>query len=461
MKNRFSLTTATALVIANMVGTGVFTSLGFQVGRDAAGNPVISSGLALLLLWVLGGAFALFGALTYSEAGVMFPRCGGEYHYLSRMFHPAMGFLSGWISFLVGFAAPVAAAAIALGSYLRSALGLPERLGGALSFVKMPSLIAVAVIVAVTAVHSLDKILGARFQNVITLLKVGAIIGMAGLGLILGKSSPTSFALTSAAGRDILSPAFAISMFFVTFAYSGWNAAAYVAGEMDKPARNLPRSLITGTLFVVGLYVLLNFAFLATVPLPELAGQLEVGFIFATKVFGTGAGQAMAGLISFLLLSSISAMIIAGPRVTRVIGEDYYLFRKLGRMTGKEIPAAAIVTQGLFSIVYILTATFEQVIVFIGFTLNLFTFLTVLGVMVLRKKRPDLPRSYKTLGYPVVPALFLLISVWVLTYGLLYRPKESLFGLAITLSGFVVYAIDKRVRPAAFRPPDDSCDLAE
>jgi APA family basic amino acid/polyamine antiporter len=456
MKTRFSLTTATALVIANMVGTGVFTSLGFQVGRDAAGNPVISSGLALILLWILGGAFALFGALTYSEAGVLFPRCGGEYHYLTRMYHPAVGFLSGWISFLVGFAAPVAAAAIALGSYLRSALALPERLGGALSFVKIPSLFAIAVIVAVTAVHALDKILGARFQNVITILKVVSIVGMAGLGLLLGKSSHLSFALSSGAAHDILSPAFAISMFFVTFAYSGWNAAAYVAGEMEKPAKNLPISLITGTLFVIVLYVLLNLAFLVTVPLSELAGQLEVGFVFATKVFGTGGGKIMAGLISFLLLSSISAMIIAGPRVTRVIGEDYYLFRKLGRMSDKEIPVMAIIAQGLLSIIYILTSTFEQVIVFIGFTLNVFTFLTVLGVMILRKKRPDLPRPYKTLGYPVVPALFLLISVWILVYGLIYRPKESLAGLALTLSGFVVYAIDRKFRPASFKPSDES-----
>lgn len=458
MKTRFSLTTATALVIANMVGTGVFTSLGFQVGRDAVGNPVISSGLALILLWILGGLFALFGALTYSEAGVLFPRCGGEYHYLTRMYHPSIGFLSGWISFLVGFAAPVAAAAIALGSYLRSALGVPERLGGALSFIKTPSLFAIAVIVAVTAVHALDKMLGARFQNVITVLKVVSIVGMAGLGLIIGKSSHLSFALSAGAARDILSPAFAISMFFVTFAYSGWNAAAYVAGEMDRPAKNLPISLITGTLFVIVLYVLLNLAFLVTVPLSELAGQLEVGFIFASRVFGPGGGRVMAGLISFLLLSSISAMIIAGPRVTRVIGEDYYLFRRLGRMTGKDIPATAIVAQGVLTIIYILTSTFEQVIVFIGFTLNLFTFLTVLGVLILRKKRPDLPRPYKTLGYPVVPILFLLISVWILVYGLLYRPKESLFGLAITLSGFVVYAIDKKARPASFKPsPDSSC----
>jgi APA family basic amino acid/polyamine antiporter len=454
-RTKFSLTTATALVIANMVGTGVFTSLGFQVGQDAAGNTVISSGLALIFLWILGGAIALFGALTYSEAGVLYPRCGGEYHYLTKMYHPVVGFLSGWISFLVGFAAPVAAASIALGNYLRSALSLPEHLAGALSFLKTSSLFAIAVIFVLTAIHATDKMLGARFQNVITLFKILCILAMVGLGLIVGKSTHLSFALSGGAVHDILSPAFAISMFFVSFAYSGWNAAAYIAGEMEKPSKNLPISLITGTIFVIVLYVLLNFAFLYTVPLPELAGKLEVGFVFATKVFGTQGGRIMAGIISFLLLSSISAMIIAGPRVTRVIGEDYHLFRWMGRTTGKDIPAIAILTQSLLSIVYILTSTFDQVIVFIGFTLNLFTFMTVLGVMIVRKKHPELPRPYKTLGYPVVPILFLLISIWILAYGLLYRTKESLAGLGITAAGLLVYGIDKKLRPNDAPPGED------
>jgi len=447
-RTKFSVTTATALVIANMVGTGVFTSLGFQIGQDASGNPVISSGLALILLWILGGVVALFGALTYSEAGVLFPRCGGEYHYLTKMYHPALGFLSGWISFLVGFAAPVAAAAIALGNYLRSALAWPEHLSGVFSFVKTSSAFAILVIAVLTAIHAADKVLGARFQNVITLFKVLCILATVGLGLALGKSAHLSFALSQGAVRDILSPAFAVSMFFVSFAYSGWNAAAYIAGEMDKPSKNLPVSLITGTVFVIVLYVLLNLAFLVTVPLPEMAGKLEVGFVFATKVFGTRGGQIMAGIISFLLLSSISAMIIAGPRVTRVIGEDYHLFRWLGRTTRKDIPAVAIVVQSLLSVVYILTSTFDQVIVFIGFTLNLFTFMTVLGVMILRKTHPELPRSYRTLGYPVVPVLFLLINIWILVYGLIYRTNESLAGIGITLAGLLVYAIDRRLRPA-------------
>jgi APA family basic amino acid/polyamine antiporter len=440
MKAKFSLTTATALVVANMVGSGVFTSLGFL----AVG---LSSGFALLMLWVLGGAIALFGALTYSEASVLFPRSGGEYHFLTEMFHPALGFLAGWISFLVGFAAPVAAAAMGLGRYLTSALALS---GETARFAGMPvsSWIAIGVVAALTAIHSLDKAVGARFQNVITIFKVVFIILIVILGLAMGKSAGLSFAPTGRALRDILSPAFAVSMFFVTFSYSGWNAAAYVAGEIDDPQRNVPRSLISGTLIVIGLYILLNFVFLRTVPLTELSGKIEVGYVFAGRVFGNAGGRLLSGIIAFLLLSSISAMIIAGPRISRVIGEDYRLFRALGRTTSKDIPVLAIVVQGLLSVFYIVTSTFDQVIVFIGFTLNLFTFMTVLGVMRMRKKRPDLPRPYKTIGYPWVPLAFLVIHVYIIVYGLIFRPKESLAGLGLTAVGLVVYALDRRLHPA-------------
>jgi len=438
MKAKFGLTTATALVVANMIGSGVFTSLGFQ----AVG---LSSGFALLMLWVLGGAIALFGALTYSEAGILFPRSGGEYHFLSEMFHPALGFLAGWISLLVGFAAPVAAAAMGLGRYLTTALGAAgetARFAG----LSASSWIAIGVIAALTALHSLDKAVGARFQNVITIFKVVFIVLIVVLGLTMGSSTGLSFAPTGRALRDVLSPAFAVSMFFVTFSYSGWNAAAYVAGEIDRPQRNLPRSLISGTLIVIALYVLLNFVFLRTVPIPELAGKLEVGYLFADRVFGTSGGRIMGGIIAFLLLSSISAMIIAGPRISRVIGEDYRMFRVLGKTTSKDIPAVAIVVQGLLSVFYIVTSTFDQVIVFIGFTLNLFTFMTVLGVMRMRIKRPDLPRPYKTVGYPWVPLAFLAIHIYILVYGLIYRPKESLAGLGLTAAGLVVYGIDKKLR---------------
>ena len=448
MKTKFSLTTATALVIANMVGTGVFTSLGFQVVG-------LSSGFALMFLWALGGLAALAGALTYSEAGVLYPRCGGEYHYLTKMYHPAVGFLSGWVSLVVGFAAPVAATSMALGKYLGAALGLPMTLPGSFSFLKAQTLIALAVVAVLTGIHALNKKIGARFQNAITIFNVIFVLSIVALGLAFGKSTSLSFGLSSAAAHDILSPAFWTSMFFVSFAYSGWNAAAYVAGEIDRPSRNLPLSLITGTLFVIGLYLLLNFVFLYTVPVAQIKGKEEVGLIFATNVFGPTAGRIMGEIIAFLLLASASAMVIAGPRINKVLGEDYHIFRWMGRSSRKDTPAIATVIQGLLSILYIITSSFEQVVFFIGFTLNLFTFMTVLGVMIVRKKHPELPRPYKTLGYPVVPIFFLLFSLFLLGYGIIYRTKGSLFGIGITLVGLLVYAIDKKVRPADFKPMGD------
>lgn len=330
-----------------------------------------------------------------------------------------------------------------LGRYLTSALAVPEKTGVGLP---SSSLIAVGVVAVLTVLHSLDKSLGARFQNVITIFKVLFIVLIIVLGLAMGEPTGLSFAPTGRALRDVLSPAFAVSMFFVTFSYSGWNAAAYVAGEIENPRRNLPRSLIAGTLIVSVLYIFLNFVFLRTIPIAELSGKLEVGYLFAGRVFGAAGGRLMSAVIAFLLLSSVSAMIIAGPRISRVIGEDYRLFRFLGKTTAKDIPAAAVVVQGLLSVFYIVTSTFDQVIVFIGFTLNLFTFMTVLGVMIMRRKRPDLPRPYRTWGYPWTPAAFLVIHVYILAYGLIYRPRESLAGLGLTAAGLVVYAIDRKTR---------------
>jgi APA family basic amino acid/polyamine antiporter len=191
------------------------------------------------------------------------------------------------------------------------------------------------------------------------------------------------------------------------------------------------------------MYVFLNFVFLYTVPAAELSGKIEIGYIYASRVFGVGGGKIMGTLISVLLLSTISSMIIAGPRISKVIGEDYRLFRWMAKKSAKDIPYVAILTQGLFSIVYIMTSTFDQVVIFIGFTLNLFTFLTVLGVIIMRVKHPEIPRTYKTWGYPVTPIIFLVINIWILVYGLLFRPYESLAGIGFTAAGVIVYFINK------------------
>jgi basic amino acid/polyamine antiporter, APA family len=419
--------TATSLVIANMVGTGVFTSLGFQVLG-------IHSIFALLLLWIIGGTAATCGALAYGELGAAMPRSGGEYHYLSKIFHPALGFLSGWVSATVGFAAPVALAAMALGDYA-------SRIFTQIS----PLPTAIAAVVVLTVIHSTDVRLGGRFQVVFTALKVLLIVFFIGAGLTLGGVSGHHISLApTGVLKDIFSRDFAVSLFFVSYAYSGWNASAYLAGEIHRPQRNLPRSLLMGTVVVTALYVLLNYVFLYTTPMDQLAGQVEVGYIAATSIFGATGGKTMGIVIALLLVSSVSSMIMAGPRVAQVMGQDVPLLGFLAKTTRKGVPAIAIAVQSSITVLLILTSNFARVITYMGFTLNLFTLLTGIGLVVLRVKQPDLPRPVRMWGYPWTAIAFLIVGLWILIYGLIYKPVESVAGLATVLTGLIVYFLGKK-----------------
>ena len=438
MENKkFGLYTAISLVVANMIGTGVFTSLGFQV-LD------ISSGFAIVLLWLLGGVAALCGALSYAELGAAMPRSGGEYFYLSKIYHPALGFTAGWISFLVGFAAPVAAASIAFGSYLNKSLNFYSFLPQSLPEGVITSILAIVIIISISIIHITNKKLGAIFQNSFTTIKVLILIILIIIGFVYGNTENISFKADSSALKDIISPAFAIALYFVAYSYSGWNAAAYIAGEIKDPAKNIPRSLILGTIIVIILYVLLNFVFLSTIPIGEMAGQIEIGYLFLGKIWGTQAGIIIGIVIALLLISTISSMILTGPRVTQVMGEDYPIIKWISKKSRTDIPIRAIIIQGIISIIYVVTSSFEQVITFIGFTLNIFTFLTVMGVIIHRVKHPEIERPYKTLGYPVIPVIFLIINSWILVYGLIYRPYESFMGIAVSLLGLIIYYFGRR-----------------
>ncbi|QNH62806.1 APC family permease [Hymenobacter sediminicola] len=423
---KISVLTGISIVVANMVGTGVFTSLGFQIVD-------IKSGFALLMLWAVGGVVALCGALSYGELAAALPRSGGEYHYLSRIYHPAVGFLSGWVSATVGFAAPTALAAMALGKYAGSVWpGLP------------PLLLPVAVVLALTAVHATSRQAGSRLQVLVTAVKVLVLVAFIGVGLVVAVPQPLSFAPTKLATQELLSPAFAVSLVFVSYAYSGWNAAVYATGEVHEPQRTLPRILLTGTALVMALYVALNFVFLYSTSLAKLEGQAEVGFIAGTQLFGVAGGRLMGGLIAALLVSTISAMIFAGPRIVQVMGEDLPPLRPLAHLSPAGIPVRAMLLQTGLTLLFIVTATFEQVLLYAGFVLNLFTFLTVLGLFVLRWRQPALPRPYRAWGYPVTPLLFLALSAWTLWFIIHDKPTESLYGLLTVLAGLVPYALSRR-----------------
>ncbi|TGD95773.1 APC family permease [Methylobacterium nonmethylotrophicum] len=417
---------ATAIVVADMVGVGVFTSLGFQV-KD------ISSGFVLLLLWFVGGVVALCGAFCYAELAAMFPRSSGEYNFLTRCYNPAVGFLAGWLSATVGFAAPVALAAMAFGQYAKAVLP------GA-----SPLLLGLAVIWIVTAVHLRGTRHGSAFQVGFTLLKLALILAFVVAGFARGgQAGPQaiSFAPSLADPAQVMSAAFAISLVFVMYAYSGWNAATYIVGEIKDPQRSLPRALFLGTGLVLVLYVALNAVFLYTTPVSELAGQVDVALIAGRHVFGEEGARVVGALICAGLVPTIGAMMWIGPRVTLAMGEDVGPLRIFARRSRNGAPVPALLLQCGVASLLLLTQSFEAVLDFIQFSLTFCSFLAVLGLMKLRITRPDLPRPYRAWGYPVTPMVFLSVTLFMMIHLVAVRPIQSLAGFLIMLAGLLLYAV--------------------
>ncbi len=423
---KFRFTTVIAIVIANMVGTGVFTSLGFQLLE-------IRSGFVLLMLWAVGGIVAVCGAMTYAELGAALPRSGGEYNFLARIYHPAVGFISGWVSVTIGFAAPTALAAITFAAYATSAF--PGESSDALQ-----KALACSLVVALTLVHSSTRRNSGSLQVIFTILKVSVIVGFCFAAVTFAKV-PQPVHFWPAAGDSVLltSSAFAVSLIYVSYAYTGWNAATYLSSELENPQRTLPRILMTGTLVVMLLYLALNFVFLWVAPMDAMVGQIEVGYIAARSVFGDVGGRFTGLVLALLLVSTVSAMTLAGPRVLQVIGEDFHALRLLSRTNKDGIPSTAIFVQSCLAVLFILTSSFESILVFAGFTLALNSFATVLGVFVLRWRQPGLPRPYRTFAYPLTPLIFLSLTGWTLTFVLINKPVEALFGLGIISAGLLFY----------------------
>jgi APA family basic amino acid/polyamine antiporter len=418
-----SLVVATAIVVADMVGVGVFTSLGFQV-KD------IPSGFSILLLWTVGGIAALCGVFAYSELGAMFPRSSGEYNFLSRAYHPAFGFLAGWVSATVGFAAPVALAAMAFGEYGKSILPNAP-----------PLVLAIGVVWLVSLVQLTGVKHSSTFQLISTILKVVLIVAFLACGFVIGTPQPVSFAPHAVDFSYIVSAPFAISLVFVMYSFSGWNAATYIIGEVRMPERNVPRAMLFGTLIVLVLYVALNAVFLHTAPIDKLAGQLDVARISGTHIFGELGGRIVGAMICFGLISSISAMMWIGPRVTMTMGEDIPALRIFARRSSNGAPAFAILFQLAVASLMLLTRSFEAVLEFIQFALLFCSFFAVLGVIKLRITHPELPRPYRAWGYPITPLVFLLVTGFMMYYLLTTEPLRSILSIAIMISGLLIYAV--------------------
>ena len=423
---KFSKSTGIAIIVANMVGTGVFTSLGFQLLG-------IQSYFVLMMLWFIGGLTALCGALTYAELGANLPRSGGEYNFLGRLYHPCAGFISGWVSATVGFAAPVALASMTFAAYLSAV------------FPEIPrTLSACSLLAILTVIHCVSRQTSGKFQQTFTALKVALILIFCFIIFFWG-SSPQNISLVPKLGDEniLFSGVFAISLIYVNYAYTGWNAVTYVISELDEPQRNLPIVLFVGTLLVMLIYLLLNFIFLNAVPIKIIEGELEIGVIVANYALGDHAGKAMGAILAVLLVSTVSAMTMAGPRVLQVIGEDFKPFRSLSRVNSHGIPTIAIIFQSSLAFLFIISSTFESVLVFSSFVLGINTLFSVVGIFILRQKKLSIEGAYRTFAYPLAPIIYLMVTVWTLGYVLVSRPDEAWAGLGIILLGGIIYGFSK------------------
>ncbi|MCW1912770.1 amino acid permease [Luteolibacter sp. GHJ8] len=411
---------ATALVVASMVGVGVFTSLGFQLFD-------LNSGPQILFLWALGGLIALCGAFCYAEVAAMLPRSGGEYHFLRSIYHPSLGFMAGMLSAFAGFSAPTAITALAFGEYLHKAIGgIPVQHAAA------------GVILLGTAAHAVSTKTSARVQVAATGLKlllilifIGAAWTMEGKGDI--RWTP-DFKIDSLA---VLTPGFAVALLYVTYSYTGWNAAVYGLEEWNDPQKTVRRALLWGTVLVAVLYVGLNASFLHSAPVADLKGQEAVGHIAATSLFGGEAARMVSGLFALGLFASASALLWAGPRVLGAMGRN---MRSLSFFAPrKDVPHLALLFQMIVALVLVYAAGLRDLMEATQIGLTLSTSLVVAGSMVMRIRAPELPRPVKIPFYPLPPLIFLTMAGFVIVYSAIQNPKTTLAGAGVAIFFAVVW----------------------
>ena len=418
---RLSFFDGTYFVIASMVGTGVFTSLGYQVIN-------IQSGFVLLLLWFVGGIIALTGVLTYSELGATFPKSGGEYNILSFAIHPSIGFAAGFISTTIGFVAPAVIASLAFGKYLHVVIPIFD-----------PHYFSVAVLVIINTIHMCSFKWGKIFQGASTIIKLIMILIFIISGYIAGGNQDISFYPNGNNFSKIFSSSFGVSLIWVSYSYSGWNSSIYIASEITNPKKNVPLSMFSGTIIVVILYVLLNYTFLRTTPIESLTGQVEIGYISGENIFGDMGAKIFSLGISFLLFSTIGSFAFIGPRILQAMGKDYGVIKVFAKKNEENIPTNAFLFQIILSLIFINTSSFEQVVVYTSISLIITTMLAVISLFVLRITDKELYRPYKVWAYPFTPLFFLFSNLCILIYTFQNMPFESTLGLSFIVLGILFY----------------------
>ena len=438
LKRHMRLRSATALVIANMIGAGIFTTTGFQAAD-------LRHPLFIFVLWVIGGTLALLGALCYAELGAMMPRAGAEYVYLRETYGPAVGFMSAFVSLVAGFSAPIAAATKSFVIYLAHffpVLAEDPTVGGVVAVI---DLIAVGLVWLLVAIHVRAVQSGTGFNDFMTVFKVGGIVAILLAAVSIGRGDVSNLVTVSPSFQELSKTdtlaAFGTSLIFVMFCFSGWNAAAYVASEMEHPQRDLPRALVLGTATVLLLYLGLNAVYFYGASVDELAGQVEVGLVASRSLFGTTGVSMVTIVLCVSILASASAMTLVGPRVYYALGKDFTPFALLARTRWTGAPAVALVIQGIMTSAIIFSGRVDQIQQYAGFTLTLFASLAVSCVIVLRVRSPEIDRPFRAWGYPVSPILFLAVSGWMMFWAFQGRPVESVLSFITVLVGGLVFAL--------------------
>ena len=438
LKRHMRLRSATALVIANMIGAGIFTTTGFQAAD-------LRHPLFIFVLWVIGGTLALLGALCYAELGAMMPRAGAEYVYLRETYGPAVGFMSAFVSLVAGFSAPIAAATKSFVIYLAHffpVLAEDPTVGGVVAVI---DLIAVGLVWLLVAIHVRAVQSGTGFNDFMTVFKVGGIVAIVLAAVSIGRGDVSNLVTVSPSFQELSKTdtlaAFGTSLIFVMFCFSGWNAAAYVASEMEHPQRDLPRALVLGTATVLLLYLGLNAVYFYGASVDELAGQVEVGLVASRSLFGTTGVSMVTIVLCVSILASASAMTLVGPRVYYALGKDFTPFALLARTRWTGAPAVALVIQGIVTSAIIFSGRVDQIQQYAGFTLTLFASLAVSCVIVLRVRSPEIDRPFRAWGYPVSPILFLAVSGWMMFWAFQGRPVESVLSFMTVLVGGLVFAL--------------------
>ncbi len=422
VKQKIGWKTAAAVVISNMIGTGIFTSLGYQLTD-------IQNTWSIIFIWVLGGIFALIGAFTYAELGTNFDESGGDYIFLSKLIHPIIGYVYAWISLTVGFTAPIAISVMAMKSYLNPLN--PEIFN---------QWFGIFVIIILTAVHSVSVGQSEKFHNISTGIKVGFVLILIILGFSYVPVQEGAINLSNSWQGEILLPGFAVSLLYVTYAYTGWNSAAYIVDEIDDPRRNLPKALLIGTALVTIMYVLLQIVLLKHASVDQMSGKVEVAFIAFKNLLGANRGNWVSYFIAIQLIATVSGYLWIGSRITFAMAKDHSLWSSIAVKNKNGIPVRALWLQAIISIILTLTGTFEQVLLYASFVLQLMGTLTVASIFWLKARKEAFKSPFK----PFLQIAFVCFSVWILGFMLFEQPKESAIGLVFILTGVLTYFISNK-----------------